>query len=189
MRPWVSTRSLLVVACFSRHREALAWARPQLESRFGPIALTSPDFDFDQTTYYETTMGSALIKRFHVFARFLEPQLLPDAKNATIAIERQLIEASFYPETRPLNLDPGYLQLGKFLLATTKDQSHRIYLRDNIFAEVTLRWQKTGFEAWPWTYADYRGAGVLEFLNRTRNLLYRSIRERWDSLPVESSTL
>ena len=53
-------------------------------------------------------------------------------------------------------LHPGVLALGKFLLATTKDQAHRVYLRDGIFAEVTLRFQDGAFRPWPWTYADYR---------------------------------
>ncbi len=54
-----------------------------------------------------------------------------------------------YPEPRPVNIDPGYLNLGKFLLATTKDQAHRVYLRDGVYAEVTLRYQAGAFEPWP----------------------------------------
>jgi hypothetical protein len=58
-------------------------------------------------------------------------------------------------------------------LATTKDQAHRIYLRDGIFAEVTLRFQAGAFEPWPWTYADYREDFVREFLREARTY-YRS---------------
>ena len=80
-----------------------------------------------------------------------------------------------YPEPRPLNLDPGLLLLGKFLLATTKDQSHRIYLRDGIYAEVTLRYTKSEFEPWPWTYADYREPFVHSFLASAREHLYNML--------------
>lgn len=176
-RPWVSTKSLLVVAGFSRHRSALDWARQHLEPRFGPVALVSPDFAFNQTSYYEPTMGQGLVKRFLVFDRFAEPDCLPDVKHFTIGLEAELIATGQFAEARPLNLDPGLLQLGKFLLATTKDQSHRIYLRDNIFAEVTLRYQREGFAPWPWTYADYQEPAVRTFLNEARALLYRKIQD------------
>lgn len=176
MRPWVSKKAFLVVACFSKHRDALAWAGEQLEPIHGPVVLTSADFPFDQTTYYETTMGTPLWKRFLVFERFFSTETLPDVKNFTIQLENALIASQKYPEPRPLNIDPGYLQLGKFLLATTKDQAHRIYLRDNIFAEVTLRYQRTGFEPWPWTYADYQVPEVRAFLTQARALLASRIR-------------
>ena len=175
-RPWVSTKTLLVVAAFSRHSSALDWARARLENSYGPIALVSPDFPFTQTTYYEPTMGQDLVKRFLVFDAFVSPDCLPDVKNFTIGIENELAATGQYPESRPLNLDPGLLQLGKFLLATTKDQSHRIYLRDNIFAEVTLRYQRDGFNPWPWTYADYQEPSVRGFLNEARALLHAKIQ-------------
>ena len=68
-----------------------------------------------------------------------------------------------------MNLDPGYLVLGKFVLATTKDQAHRLYLRDGIFAEVTLHFQAGAYRPWPWTYADFRIEEVIGFLGAARN--------------------
>jgi Domain of unknown function (DUF4416) len=171
-----STRSLLVVACCSRHPEALAWAEQQLQAVHGPIALRSSDYDFHHTRYYEAQMGPQLRKRLVVFDQLAEPDCLPTVKRATIALEQQLAQSGGYPEPRPLNLDPGLLQLGKFLLASTKDQAHRIYLRDGIFAEVTLRFHAGVFEPWPWTYADYREPEVLRFLAEARNWLYERMR-------------
>ena len=166
-------RSQLVVAAFSRHAEALAWAEGELRSLYGPIALMSQDFDFHQTRYYEATMGAGLKKRFLVFQDLVESDALPDLKNATNRLEEKLTSGSRFPEVRPLNLDPGLLQLGKFMLATTKDQAHRIYLRDGIYAEVTLRFQDGVFEPWPWTYADYREPELRAFLVKAREL-YRA---------------
>jgi hypothetical protein len=85
-----------------------------------------------------------------------------------------------------LNLDPGLLNLGKFMLATTKDQAHRIYLRDGIFAEVTLRFEHGAFVAWPWTYADYREPALHQFLHEARDFYKRRLRETTnaqDSIP------
>lgn len=173
--PREPTYSLLVVACFSRHPEALRWAADQLTPQFGPIALVSPDFSFHHTKYYESTMGSGLVKRLLVFEPIVAADCLPDVKRWTIDLENQLARSGQFKEARPLNLDPGLVQLGKFLLATTKDQVHRVYLRDDIFAEVTLRFQAGAFDVWPWTYADYREPAVREFLNEARALLYSRV--------------
>jgi hypothetical protein len=159
---------LLVVAAFSRHAEALAWARERLELIYGPVVLSSPTYDFRQTSYYETTMGPGLQKGFLVFRDLVAPDHLPEVKQQTNALELEAARSGLYRELRPLNLDPGLLSLGKFMLASTKDQAHRLYLRNGIFAEVTLRFQAGCFEPWPWTYADYRLPEVRWFLGEAR---------------------
>lgn len=168
--------ALLIVAAFSRHRAALDWARERLVKQYGTVALTSPSFLFNQTDYYAPTMGTDLRKEFLVFGQLAAPESLPDVKRHTNDLERELADAAVHPEPRPLNLDPGFLTLGKFCLATTKDQAHRIYLRDGIFAEVTLRFEAGSFHPCPWTYADYRQPEVIAFLNTARDF-YRRRRE------------
>jgi hypothetical protein len=121
-------------------------------------------------------MGCGLRKQFAVFQNLVTPDSLADAKLFTNSLEEELASTKQYPERRPLNLDPGILNLGKFMLATTKDQAHRIYLAKGIFAEVTLRFQQGGFEPWPWTYADYRQTCVLSFMNDAREFYRSTIR-------------
>jgi hypothetical protein len=169
---------LLVVAAFSRHAEALRWGRERLEETYGPVGLSSIPFLFNQTRYYEATMGTDLRKQFFAFERLAAPDCLAGVKLHTIALERELAGAATYTEARPLNLDPGVLVLGKFLLATTKDQAHRVYLRDGIFAEVTLRYHAGAFEPWPWTYADYRLPEVHGFLLQARDFYRQRLRDR-----------
>jgi len=164
---------LLVVAAFSRYAAALDWARQRLEAAFGPAALVSADFVFDQTDYYQATMGPGLLKRFHAFRDLVAPDELAAAKLRSNELERELAAGGAFPEARPLNLDPGILSLGKFMLATTKDQAHRIYLRDGIYAEVTLHYEAGAFEPWPWTYADYRTTAVRAFLKEEARTYYR----------------
>ncbi|MFL5242074.1 MAG: DUF4416 family protein [Gemmataceae bacterium] len=168
---------LLVIAAFSRNKDALAWAGERLEQAFGPLALCSIPYAFTQTSYYEASMGLGLRKGFWAFDNLVNPEILSEAKKLTNALEGQLANQGIYPESRPLNLDPGLLSLGKFMLATTKDQAHRIYLRDGIFAEVTLRYQAGQFEAWPWTYADYRQPSVHAFFLEARDFYRRRLRE------------
>jgi hypothetical protein len=168
---------LLVVAAFSRHAAALAWGRRRLEDAFGPVALDGPVYAFRQTAYYEATMGPDLSKQLLAFRDLVPADALAEVKRQTNDLERELASAGTYPEPRPLNLDPGVLTLGKFLLATTKDQAHRVYLRDGIFAEVTLRFHDGAFEPWPWTYADYREPPVLAFLAEARRFYRQRLRQ------------
>jgi hypothetical protein len=165
--------ALLIVAAFSRYPEALDWGRQKLEELFGSVGLISPDFDFHQTRYYEATMGPNLRKRFLVFGQLVPPDCLPEVKSQTNVLELELAKRGTFPEQRPLNLDPGLLTLGKFMLATTKDQAHRVYLGRGIFAEVTLRFEDGSYEPWPWTYRDYREPAIREFLKEAREL-YRN---------------
>lgn len=165
--------TLLVAAVFSRHEDALAWAHRELEQLFGAVAFASLPYDFNQTRYYEPAMGTHLRKYLLAFHQLVAPDCLPDVKHRTNQLEQQLADTHVYPEARPLNIDPGLLTLGKFQLATTKDQAHRIYLREGIFAEVTLRFHAGAFEPWIWTYADYRQPCVLDFLRQARDF-YRA---------------
>ncbi|HWG42119.1 MAG TPA: DUF4416 family protein [Gemmataceae bacterium] len=172
--------ALLIVAVFSRHADAFAWAQTRLETHYGPVGLRSEPFVFDQTTYYQASMGGDLRKQFLAFERLVLPDRLAEIKLQTNALEGELTGSGIYAELRPLNLDPGLLVLGKFMLATTKDQSHRVYLRDGIFAEVTLRYHAGAFEPWPWTYADYRQACVHDFLQQARDYYRQRLREEGD---------
>jgi hypothetical protein len=168
---------LLVVAAFSRHGEALEWGKERLQRAYGPIALESLPYIFNQTTYYERTMGAGLRKQFLVFQELVAADCLPEVKLHTNTLETELARTGVFPESRPLNLDPGILELGKFLLATVKDQGHRIYLRSGIHAEVTLRFEAGAFEPWPWTYADYRQPCVRSFLRQAREFYRQRLRE------------
>ena len=176
---------MLIVAGFSRHPQLLEQAKLRLEECFGPIALTGPTIEFRNTAYYEGTMGTGLLKSYWAFGVFQEPEQLAHIKRQTIELEQEIISSQQFPEARPLNLDPGFLSLGKFILATTKDQSHRIYLHGGIFAEVTLRFHDGEFEPRPWTYSDWQLPQVLEFLKQAR----RFYNQNKDDLPHPSKEL
>ena len=173
--------ALLVVAAFSRHAEALAWARERLAAAFGLIARGSEPYRFDHTGYYAPTMGPDLLKQFFAFESLVPLDSLAKWKRAAIALEAELAASGRFPEPRPINLDPGLLTLGKFMLATTKDQAHRLYLGDGIFAEVTMRYCDGAYEPWPWTYADYREESVRRFLNEAREYYKQRLRENESS--------
>ncbi|HYV38675.1 MAG TPA: DUF4416 family protein [Gemmataceae bacterium] len=167
--PHIPGPALLVVAVFSKHLEAFDWTRERLQRDYGPIGAVSPIYPFHHTKYYDSTMGPGQHKQLLAFEQLVAPEQLTAIKLHTNQLERELADSGQYAEARPVNLDPGLLTLGKFELATTKDQCHRIYLRDGIFAEVTLRFQDGQYEPWPWTYADYREDVVRRALKEFRD--------------------
>jgi hypothetical protein len=167
---------LLLLAAFSRHEAALAWARERAIAAWGPIVLESPPFPFNQTPYYDATMGPGLRKTFFAFARVADPAALVDWKLATNAWEQEYAGAAGHAEPRPLNLDPGYLTLGKLVLASTKDFAHRIYLGRGIFAEITLYYKHRRWQHHEWTFPDYRLEEYHAFFSECREYLHRELR-------------
>ena len=78
---------------------------------------------------------------------------------------------------RQINLDPGYIDLSKLVLATTKNHQHRLYLGQGIFAEVTLRFVRKSFRPWEWTYPDYRTDHYIRFFNQVRQTYLEQLRQ------------
>ncbi len=165
------TPVLLIVAMSSRYGEALDWARETMETCFGPVVLVSEAFDFTETDYYAATMGTDLKKQFVAFESLIDPGALAEIKRQTNAWEAEYAAIGRHPEPRPLNLDPGYITPAKLVLASTKDHAHRIYLRDGIYAEVTLSYRARRWQPQEWTYPDYRREDFQQFFTACRNRL------------------
>lgn len=165
------TPVLQIIAVISRHEAALKWARRQIESAFGPNALASDAFAFTETDYYVATMGTDLKKQFLASEQLIDPGDLADIKIATNRWEAEYAALGAHHESRPLNLDPGYITPAKLVLASTKDHAHRLYLRNGIYAEVTLAYRDRQWRPHDWTYPDYRRNDYHEFFARCRQLL------------------
>ena len=143
-----------------------------LENAFGIIEDRSEIIDFNHTDYYLSEMGPDLKKMLVSFEQLFKPQDLYLAKQTTIDIE------TIYKKDgkRRINLDPGYLETSKLILASTKNFSHRIYLNEGIWAEVTLIYSGLQFQKLPWTYPDYMDAKFISFLEKARERYKRIIR-------------
>ncbi|MFQ5805066.1 MAG: DUF4416 family protein [Phycisphaerae bacterium] len=171
-RPRTPQPVKLICGLLSGDIDLLKRARQLLVRRLGPVDLESDIWSFDQTDYYEEEMGPDLKRLFLGFERLSHPDALPGIKHETNAIEDQLAEQCAALEiARPVNLDPGYVDLGKLVLATTKDRSHRIYIGQQMYAEVTLHFTGGRWQSWPWTYPDYRRAEYHEFFVLVRERL------------------
>ncbi len=163
--------TLALVAMFSRHPEAMRWGLDKLQTMLGPVALQSEDFDFSETRFYTKEMGEGLKKRLVLFEPWYDAGRLAECKLQANAWEEELGKTGQFPEVRPLNLDPGYLTLAKFVLATTKDREHRLYIRDGIYAEQTLFFAHKQWHPRPWTYPDYCRPDYHAFFHVARRYL------------------
>jgi hypothetical protein len=181
--PVAQPLALLLLAAFSRHPTALTWARDRAAREWGPIALESETFVFDQTEYYQPTMGRDLSKVFYAIADPFDPGSLSDLKLQTGQWEREYAALGGHPEPRPLNLDPGYLTLGKLVLASTKDFAHRIYLRNGIHAEITLYFRHGRWQDHQWTFPDYRREDYQRYFSQCRDYLHDLARKARRTTP------
>jgi hypothetical protein len=149
--------------------------RQQLEAAYGRIDLETQLSPFVATHYYEREMGPALQRLFWSFDALIAPDALAGIKHATNAIERTFAMHDGQGWRRRVNLDPGYVDLAKLVLATTKDRQHRLYLGQGIYAEVTLRYTGGRFVPWEWTYPDYRTPEYQAFFDAVRRRYHQHL--------------
>jgi len=167
-----------ILALTYQQREQADQALERFREKAGEVILSSEPFAFTHTQYYEPEMGSALTKIFYAFADRIDPTDLIGLKLYSNQIEGHL---SLHGRRR-VNLDPGYLEAAKLILATTKNFSHRIYLGQGIYGDVQLYWRDGRFHCNPWTYPDYQDAATLALFTRVReNYLTNNGDTPWPS--------
>jgi hypothetical protein len=139
-----------------------------LEKILGPAEDRSPRFDFDLTDYYAAEMGGAPLSRFFLsFSGLRPPEELSAIKLRTNALEEE-IRSALAAGHRPVNIDPGYLTTAALIMATAKNFSHRIPLRDGIYAHLELLFTRNGVRCLDWTYPDFRRTEYHDFFLRVR---------------------
>lgn len=157
----------LIVGLLFRDFDVQLKALEALSGRFGPMDFLSDPRPFSYTSYYEKEMGPKLYRQTASFVELVRPETLPDIKLFTNDLESRLSADG----NRRVNIDPGLLSEERLILATGKNYTHRIYLRDGIYADLTLMYQDGAYRAFPWTYPDYRDATLLGYLDALRNAL------------------
>ncbi|MGB9005881.1 MAG: DUF4416 family protein [Candidatus Aminicenantales bacterium] len=148
-----------------------------LEKILGPAEDRSPRFDFDLTDYYAAEMGGAPLSRFFLsFSGLRPPEELSTIKLKTNALEEK-IRLALGLSHRPVNIDPGYLTASALIMATAKDFSHRIPLRDGIYAHLELMFTKHSVRCLEWTYPDFRQPDYHDFFLRVRKSYLSQLKE------------
>jgi hypothetical protein len=157
----------LIIRFLFRDFEVQLQALNALVSDFGPMDFVSAPGPFPYTTYYDNEMGNGIRRQTAGFVSLVAQGSLPDIKLRTNEIETGLLREG----KRQVNIDPGLLSEERLVLATGKNFTHRVYLRDGIFADLTLVYQKGEYRPLPWTYPDYREPEFLHYLAVLRKKL------------------
>ena len=166
----------LIIGILAANETALAEAVKAISKSFGIIDLKSDIWPFTQTDYYKDEIGPNALRQFVSIEKLIDPGKLAQIKHDTNPLEQQLADSLKLSLPRPVNLDPGIIEPSKLILASTKNFSHRIYIGNKMFAEVTLMYEKGRWRHFEYTFPDYRQSCYQNFLTKVRCRLMEQLK-------------
>lgn len=132
--------------------ECLQKATLLIEKEWGEIDFSSTDYPFNVTDYYVPEMGEGINRKLLVFRELQSPALLVEMKLRCNEIELQLSGDG----KRLVNLDAGYLDHNKIVLASAKDAGQKVYLDKGIYADLAGRYKAGKYQPFEWSFPDFR---------------------------------
>lgn len=143
------------------------------EEKFGKSFLFVPRMN-PLNAYYSKEMGEEpLLSRFFCLTSGTFPrEFLLSTKLQSLIWEEDWSDSS----KRMVNVDIGFLTLENFILSTTKNYSHRVFLGQDIYADLTYHFHQGELQTFPWTYPDYVDAEKKEFFTWGRNFLLQEMK-------------
>jgi hypothetical protein len=166
MKPSVPEPVKLFVGVLYSDKALLEKALEMLEDQLGPVDYRSEPMPFTVTDYYQEEMGGLILRIFLSFQRLMDPGRLAQIKIMTNEIEDQLAVDG----QRKVNLDCGYMDVCKVVLASAKYNGQKIYLGRGIYADPTLHYEKGHFIPYPWSFPDFKTGQYEKVFLRIREL-------------------
>lgn len=155
----------LIIGLITGDTEIIKPVLKRLEDKFDNIDVLSKRLDFSHTDYYKDEMGQGLFRKLASFEKLIKPDGLPNIKLFTNSLEDEYAKED---GKRRINIDPGYISLEKMVLASCKNFSHRIYLKNGVYADLTFIYRDGEFKPLEWTFPDYAAEGIRTLLKRIR---------------------
>jgi len=141
-------------------------SRLSLFEKYGEIDFQSNKFNFEISEYYHPEMGWPIYRTFWSFDKLINPNEIARIKIECNEIEDQLAVKG----DRKVNLDPGYMDYDKIVLASAKYNGQKIYLNDGIYADLTLRYEKGTYYPYPWSFPDFKAGLYNQTFLRIREI-------------------
>jgi hypothetical protein len=154
------------VAVLYSDKSLLERAVEMLVDQLGTVDYRSEPTPFTVTDYYQEEMGEFILRIFLSFQRLVDPGNLAKIKIMTNEIEDRLAVDGL----RKVNLDCGYMDVCKVVLASGKYNGQKIYLGQGIYADPTLHYEKGHFTAYPWSFPDFKTGQYEKIFLRIREL-------------------
>jgi hypothetical protein len=161
------------IAVLYRDPAALDRARQSIIGSWGSIDFEGADHPFDVTGYYDPEMGPGLLRRLLSLETLREPTLIVDMKLRCNEIETALAA----DKKRTVNLDAGYLDHNKVLLASAKEAGQKIYLDKGIYADLAGRYKAGKYRPFEWSFPDFHDGRYDSELLKMRSRYLEQIRE------------
>lgn len=141
-------------------------SRLSLIETCGEIDYQSDQYAFQISEYYRPEMGWPIYRVFWSFKRLISANEIARIKIDCNEIEDQLaVEGN-----RKVNLDPGYMDYDKIVLASAKYNGQKIYLNFGIYADLTLRYEKGNYYPYPWSFPDFKTGQYNQTFLRIREI-------------------
>jgi uncharacterized protein DUF4416 len=142
-----------LIAAVLYHPEAdLETAYQMMADGFSDLDFKGSFFPFVESDYYGPEMGEGLLRGVVSFEELVSPGSLAEAKLKTRELEDKLRQAG----GRTVNIDIGYLDMFKVVLASFKGRSNKIYLSDGVWADWIMHFEGGKFKAFFWTFPDFK---------------------------------
>jgi hypothetical protein len=137
-----------------------------------PSLLTFKHSHCPMKSYYDKEMGSPL-ERVWFFSDSLQKRekLVDDKFWATNWENNNLNNRN-----RIVNCDVGMVLLDQVVLATGKPYSHRVYLKDGVYIELTYQYEQGKYSPLKWTYPDYAHDEVIQAFNTSRDYMHQLLK-------------
>lgn len=143
-----------------------------VETRFGPIDYRAPFLPFEDDGYYAPEMGAPLWRGWLSFRGLADPAGLPAWKHAARAVEDEFRRDG----RRMWNLDIGYMDPDKLVLASLKRGPFKLYLGGDVWADMILGYSRGLFTPMAWAFPDFRDGRYDKSLRVIRDKLKAETR-------------
>ncbi|MBI2341224.1 MAG: DUF4416 family protein [Deltaproteobacteria bacterium] len=131
--------------------DLLSMVLKKLGRYFGECDYASEWSDFTFTGFYEPEMGRNLKRCIVSFTKNFPPEILPNAKKWASKIEDKFrVDGK-----RAVNIDAGYIDHCKVVLASGKHGGHKIALTKACYADMIMYYQKGSLHPMPWCFPDF----------------------------------
>ncbi len=163
-----------LAAVLFQHREDFENILSVLNETFSEIDFEGSFFPFVETDYYESEMGENLFRGMISFQKPVHPETLVSMKKTA----RNLEDGLRLEGNRRVNIDVGYMDMFKVVLASFKERSNKIYLSDGVWADMILYFEEGQFKTFMWGFPDFKSGIYNQDLIEIRNIYKQQLREQ-----------
>jgi uncharacterized protein DUF4416 len=134
--------------------------------RWGLVDYESDPTPFTSADKMTEEMGTPIFRTFVSFTRLVDPGEISLIKMSCFSLEDRFR----YQGKRQVNLDPGYLDLYKMVLTSTRFAGQKVYHSAGIYLDMMLLFMKDKCQPFPWSYPDFKNHHYDDDLLKIRDL-------------------